>query len=399
MYVDLIKQKKEVLINEGWVECISEFDINYLISKNPLEVLKSFGYFLSTCSEHLNKNPLSFLGNEINDAREEFIKSICPGLPKPSFPTSIPFLSASWPLIKKDYENMECAFEELTYIVIRRIVSSLGTPLEMYQYNIDDKDSLLFTYPVDRFSLELLDNLTIYKKVFIKWKDAILIIEVSNKWHENGAVVDYGWQLFSKDLRSKSSNVMNEIGLELNPNTYQLGELLPQFKLNSFPKYIQEFTAELKKDMGFNCIESDYPERFNLIIEGKPGYGKTCWTQAYAAEVLAPLGYLILSIDYSSLQSLVLPHYIDKVCIIVNDADTLALSRDLSTRGETEQVLAWLDGVRTSFIKPFYFDKRSSVITIMTANSVEKWDEAALRQGRIHCIKQFDQVKLCDVKI
>lgn len=123
---------------------------------------------------------------------------------------------------------------------------------------------------------------------------------------------------------------------------------------------------------------------------------KTCWAQAYASEILSPKGYLILCIDYSSLQSLIIPDYIDKVCIIVNDADTLALSRDISARGETEQILSWLDGARTSFIKPFYYDKRTSVITIMTANSIEQWDEAALRQGRIHKIVQFDQVKLCD---
>lgn len=123
---------------------------------------------------------------------------------------------------------------------------------------------------------------------------------------------------------------------------------------------------------------------------------KTRWTQSFASEVLAPLGYLILCIDYSSLQSLIIPEYIDKICLIVNDADTLALNREISTRGETEQVLAWLDGARTSFIKPFYYDKRTSIITIMTANSIEQWDEAALRQGRIHKIVQFNQVRLCD---
>lgn len=393
---DLVKQKKETLLEEGWEECSSEFDFNYLINKDPLTVLKEFGYLISVCSEHLNKNPFSFLGSEINDAREDFIKSFCPPVNKPSIPSAVPFLSASWPLIKKDYENMECAFEELTYVVIRRIVEKLGTPLEVYQYNLEDKDNMLFKYSTSKFNLSFLDNITIFKKLYVKWNNCSLFIEVSNKWHDNGAVIDYGWQLYSKDLRNLCCDVMNEIGLELNPNTYQLGELQPEYKLDSFPKYIKDFTQEIKGLMGLEPLEINYPERFNLIIEGPPGFGKSKWTQSYAAEVLAPLGYLILCIDYSSLQSLVIPEYIDKICIIVNDADTLALNREISTRGETEQVLAWLDGARTSFIKPFYFDKRTSVITIMTANSIEQWDEAALRQGRIHCIKQFDQVKLCD---
>lgn len=274
MKSDLVKQKKEVLLKEGWIECVSEFDFNYLISKNPFNIIKDFGYLVSSCSEHLNKNPLSFLGSEINDAREEFIKSFCLPISKPTSPPATPFLSASWPLLKKDYESMECAFEELTYVVIRRIVEKLGTPLEIYQYGLDEKDNMLFKYSTVDFNLSFLDNITIFKKLCVKWNNCSLFIEVSNKWHDNGAVIDYGWQLYSKNLRSLCSDVMNEIGLELNSNTYQLGELQPEYRLDSFPNYIKEFTQQLKEQMGFSSIEIKYPERFNLIIEGDPGYGR-----------------------------------------------------------------------------------------------------------------------------
>lgn len=393
MISDLTKQKKETLLKEGWVLLESQFDFDYLIHKNPLDIFKDFGFFMSVLGEHLNKNPLSLLGAEINDARDNFVKTLCPAIKRPEVPSNTALLGACWPLIKKDYENMEAAFIELTYFTIRKIVDNLGAPLKIYQKSLDESSLDIFSYPTDNFNLNILDNLTIFKKLIIQWDKVVLMINVSTSWHENGAVIEYSWNLYCNQLRELASNVMNNIGLELNPNTYQLGELVPQFKLNSFPEYIKLFSKKLQSLMFKN---NTYPERFNLIVEGKPGYGKSCWAQAYASEILSPKGYLILCIDYSSLQSLIIPDYIDKVCIIVNDADTLALSRDISTRGETEQILSWLDGARTSFIKPFYYDKRTSVITIMTANSIEQWDEAALRQGRIHKIVQFDQVKLCD---
>ncbi len=99
-------------------------------------------------------------------------------------------------------------------------------------------------------------------------------------------------------------------------------------------------------------------------------------------------------VDYTSLQDLVIPNYLDKVCIIINDADTLCLDRSENLRGQTEQIMSWLDGTRSTYIKPYYLDRRDSVVTIMTANSVDRWDPAALREGRIHSHYHFDQINL-----
>ncbi len=52
------------------------------------------------------------------------------------------------------------------------------------------------------------------------------------------------------------------------------------------------------------------------------------------------------------------------------------------------------DGTRNSFIKPFHLNKRKSVICLITANSVNDWDEAGLRKGRIHTRYVFDKVNL-----
>lgn len=87
-----------------------------------------------------------------------------------------------------------------------------------------------------------------------------------------------------------------------------------------------------------------------------------------------------------------IPEQYNKVCVIINDADTLCLDRNQSKRGETEKVLEWLDNSRSTFIKSFdNIHSQRSVINLLTANSVERWDEAGLRQGRIHYQYIFDQ--------
>lgn len=113
---------------------------------------------------------------------------------------------------------------------------------------------------------------------------------------------------------------------------------------------------------------------------------------SFASEVLSPLGYIILILDYSVLEEITIPSIFSKVCVIVNDADCLCLDRSVSNRGETEKVLEWLDNSRSSFIKSFDpFASNSSVINLLNANTTERWDEAGLRKGRIDDHVHFHQ--------
>lgn len=392
---EIIKQKREALIKEGWVESLPEFDWNYFHEVSSKSFVKDLGFALSRITDKVSSNFFNLFGEDVDAAKLAFMHSICPPVFIPQPPPATAFISASWPFNVNDYNsNIEAAFEELTYRVIVRIVSLLGTPDVVYQALGQSKDVVLKLDPL-KFDI---NDVTILDFLVISWDDVYVTVERSQSWNDNGAVTSFTWSLYSDKIREYSSQVMYNIGLEINPTTYQLGDLDAEFTIDSFPEYIKLHTNNLKKEMQFyyGGMEPKYPERFNVIVVGPPGYGKTAWSQAFAAEELASRGYLVLVIDYSTLQNLVIPSYIGKVCIVINDADTLALDRELSKRGETEQVLSWLDGARTTFIKPFYLNKRTSVVTIMTANSVEKWDKAALRQGRIHKLLNFDEIKLSD---
>jgi hypothetical protein len=393
---DIVKQKREVLIKAGWVESLPEFDWNYFYEVSSKTFTKDLGYAISKASEKISTNFFNIFSEEVDSACTQFMHALCPPVFIPQPPLATAFINASWPFNINDHNShIEAAFEELTYRIIIRIIKNLGTPNAVYQA-LDKSRSVVLK--LDPFKFDI-DNIDILDQVVISWDKVYVTINRSHSWDDNGAITSYEYNLYSDDIRKLSSSVMYNIGLEINPTTYQLGDLDPKFKLNTFPQYIKEYTEELKEEMGFYLggMERKYPERFNIIVVGPPGFAKTCWSQSFATEELASRGYLILIIDYSTLQDLVIPSYIGKVCIIINDADTLALDRDLSTRGETEQVLSWLDGTRTTFIKPFYLAKRTSVVTIMTANSVDKWDPAALRKGRIHKQLIFDQVNLSDV--
>jgi hypothetical protein len=385
---DLIIVHTEVLLKEGWVKIEPCFDFNYFITLDPFKVMKSFGYFISSTSEILSKNPLGFLSADIERERLNFLSSICPVNNIKTLQSTSPQFQARYPFTKNDYENQDAAFEELTYIVIQRIIKYLGEPKQIVQVLGEDQSSDSFLY---RDTSVNLNNLSILSKLFLVWDDVVITTEYQDRWYANGSFNQLTWRLKGNDIFELASKVCGGIGLELNTASYQLGELNPSFKLDSFPTYIQTYTKNL-----INILVNKEPERFNVLIQGPPGFGKSAWCQAFASEILSKEGYLIIIIDYNSLQDLVIPDYISKVCIIVNDVDTLALDRNESKKGETEQIMAWLDGTRTSFIKPFSVKDSKTIITLMTANSVERWDKAALRQGRIHKFYTFDQEELCN---
>lgn len=385
------QKKIEALEKKGWVKIEPEIDFSYLFELGLNKVAKEAGYFMSELVKESTRNPLGLFSKEVEDARSSFLKQVTPRQDVPDAPNNWPSIFANFPSDKDNNDStIDKAFEELTYQTIIRICRDvLPAPIAIYQFVEQQLMVVKDTSKYDFTDREL------YNKVTCVWEDSYLTLDIERNWGSNNASITVEHNFYSENLRDHAQKALINLGLEINPKSYQIGMLDPEFNLNSFPNYIKEYTKDLEIEMGFKQKDT-FPNRFNALIVGAPGKGKTKWSQAYACEVLAPLGYLILVVDYSSLQDIVIPNYIDKVCIVVNDADTLALNREVSKRGETEQILSWLDGTRSTFIKPFLMERRGSVITIMTANSVDNWDEAALRKGRIHSFKMFDGETLSD---
>ena len=78
-------------------------------------------------------------------------------------------------------------------------------------------------------------------------------------------------------------------------------------------------------------------------MNGQPGTGKTAWTQAIAYEILVGLGFVIFILDHDAIENFVPPPYLEKICLIVNEADNLAQDRSSEVarqNNRTEHILA-----------------------------------------------------------
>ena len=85
-----------------------------------------------------------------------------------------------------------------------------------------------------------------------------------------------------------------------------------------------------------------------MLVHGEPGTGKTVWTQALAREVLVPLGYVIFILDHDAISNFVPPSYLERICIIINEADNLAQDRSSEVAqysNKTEHILSLFDEI------------------------------------------------------
>ena len=376
------KEDIKYLERRGWKRIEPEIDFNYLLLADKWEIIDSGGQFIADLIEAIKDNPFGWFSEKGKRARRQIMEQLCPLAILPPAPPYVPRIEGQIPSSYEDNE-IEKAFEllGLTIIDIARH-RLLGSP----QYIGQQIDSVVLVYSnPDKFDWN--DN-DIKGELVAIWPQGQLRIYKQIHWQSTGATIAKNWQFYSHYLREIATAAMTDIGLEINGCAYQVGRLRPEYQLKQFPQYIQEISDKLR----FSLVDNGPVERYNILVQGPPGTGKTRWAQSFAAEVLSPLGYLVAVLDYDSLEDFQLPDYIDKVCIILNDADNLCLNRSYAEPGSTEKILAWLDGSRSGYIQPLYLPSRASTITILTVNSTERWDEAGLRQGRIHAKYTFDRI-------
>jgi ATPase family associated with various cellular activities (AAA) len=379
---DIVKEKIQYLEKRGWKRIEPQLNFNHLFTIGFNEVLDSSGQFAADIIEAVKDNPFGWFGSKGKQTRQAFVEKLCPFSILPQAPLDVPHLQAQFPPINA-YSEMDRVFEVLSMTVIeiacRRL---LGTPTYLGQ---QIGDTVVIHTAPERFDWNDRD---IMGELVAQWNNAHLNLSKQIQWNNNGTALVQTWQLYSNQLREIATAVMNDIGIEINGRAYQVGKLHPEYALADFPDCVREISEQLRCQLvGTNPID-----RYNILIQGAPGTGKTRWAQSFAAEVLSPQGYLVAVLDFKSLEDFQVPDYVDKVCVILNDADNLCLDRETAQSGTTEKILAWLDGSRAGYIQPMYLPTRSSIVTILTANSTERWDSAGLRQGRIHAHYTFDRV-------
>ena len=131
-----------------------------------------------------------------------------------------------------------------------------------------------------------------------------------------------------------------------------------------------------------------------VLVSGEPGTGKTAWTQAVAKEILMPLGFVIFILDHDAVENFVPPSYLERICLIINEADNLAQDRASAAAqnsSKTEHILSLLDGtLYQSVIDESGINTEQKIVVLMTCNTTERLDPAVLRKGRVDLMCEFN---------
>lgn len=96
-------------------------------------------------------------------------------------------------------------------------------------------------------------------------------------------------------------------------------------------------------------------------------------------------------------KSFVPPSYLERICIIINEADNNAQDRSTASAqgsNKTEHIVSWLDGTLYQYIIKEVIDEdgiqfQQKLVVLMTCNRTERLDTAMLRQGRVDFISVF----------
>jgi len=110
---------------------------------------------------------------------------------------------------------------------------------------------------------------------------------------------------------------------------------------------------------------------------------------------LVPLGYVIFILDHDAVENFVPPSYLERICIIINEADNLAQDRasEAAQRSnKTEHILSLLDGtLYQSVLEESGIQAQQKLVVLMTCNTTERLDPAVLRKGRVDLMYEFSQ--------
>lgn len=194
------------------------------------------------------------------------------------------------------------------------------------------------------------------------------------------------YTICAKDLAPLINKATYNVAVILSGYKSRVGKINSDYPIRSFSTEIQSFSDRVQQAI----LEDD---RVAVLVNGAPGTGKTVWTQAIAKEVLMPLGYVIFILDHDAVENFVPPSYLERICLIINEADNLAKNRALESaqdNSKTEHILSLLDGtLYQSVIDEAGIHIQQKLVVLMTCNTTDRMDPALLRKGRIDFTSEF----------
>jgi hypothetical protein len=262
-------------------------------------------------------------------------------------------------------------FQEIT---IFKVLDLLGKPDLINQYYMERS----FYYPRERFSTW--ERLEVVGTVYAHWSEHQVWLQIDNLQQGRRR-----YSLMVKDIAPLVSKATYNLAVMLSGYQSRVGQVKSQFPIHSFPANIQSFTDAVQQAI----FEQ---EQLAVLVNGEPGTGKTAWTQAVAKEILVPLGYVIFILDHDAVENFVPPSYLERVCLIINEADNLAQNRaslPAQHNSKTEHILSLLDGTLHQSIVDAETQARQKLVVLMTCNTTERLDPAILRKGRVDLMCEF----------
>ncbi|MCY7336335.1 MAG: ATP-binding protein [Chamaesiphon sp.] len=375
------------LLAAGWRPLNRDLDLEFLtniVVNDTWSLAKRSADFLSDVADALSRKQYAWWANILNvfsdSVQYEFNELWNYITPDPASPDRRykDVLIAQTPivqLVSRDSIPIEYVLNRLEEITLKNILEILGKPDLITQYYWER----YFYYPADRFTswerLEVLGYVSAY------WQEHDIWVQVET--FEKGK---RQYTISAKDLAPLINKATFDLAVILSGYKSRVGKINSEYPIRSFSAEIQSFSDRVQQEI----LETD---RVAVLVNGAPGTGKTAWTQAIAKEVLMPLGYVIFILDHDAVENFVPPSYLERICIIINEADNLAKNRALESaqdNSKTEHILSLLDGtLYQSVIDESGIHLQQKLVVLMTCNTTDRMDPALLRKGRVDFTYEF----------
>ncbi len=378
---------RQVLLTSGWRPFYRELNWEFLwqlLSNDSQELTQKTLNLTSSLTETLGRNHYAWWANLMSltseDTRYELDKYWNYITPDPLTPDHRykDVLSTETPIVQfvsRSSIPIDYLLNRLQEITVFRVLSLLEAPNLITQY-YQERD---FYLPIDKFNSW--ERLEVINTVYAYWSkyDVWLQIEPYERGRRQ-------YTLMAQKLAPLINKSTYDLAVMLSGYQSRVGKVNTEFSVNSFPTDIQSFTDDVQQ-----AILNQ--NQLAVLVHGEPGTGKTVWTQAVAKEILVPLGYVIFILDRDAVSNFVPPSYLERICIIINEADNLAQDRASEVAqysNKTEHILSLLDGtLYQSVIDDSRFQIQQKLVILMTCNTTERLDPAMLRKGRVDLIYEF----------
>jgi hypothetical protein len=375
------------LLGSGWRPLYRQFDWDHLLhlaSNDPLELAQKSLDAASDIADAMGRHQYTWWANILNVFSEntryeidEFWDYITP---QPVYPdyrykdvltTETPVVQ----LVSRASIPIDYVLNKLQEIALFKVLDLLGKPDTITQFFMERH----FYYPPDRFINW--ERLEVLGTVYAYWARECCWLQID--CYDRGR---RRYTLICKDISAMVSKATYNLAVILSGYKSRVGQVHSQYPIRTFPVEIQNFTDAVQQAI----LDQN---QVAVLVSGEPGTGKTAWTQAVAKEILVPLGYVIFILDHDAVENFVPPSYLERICIIINEADNLAQDRSTAAAqrtNKTEHILSLLDGtLYQSVIGEEGIQFQQKLVVLMTCNTTERLDSAMLRKGRVDFTYEF----------